>query len=137
MNNSIIREERNEDGRDNMKTVIGIGLYKIRYEMDVQGSSKDHNYVAGVIAYTSKEAVDTLAEFGKNNVKGFKGMKIHEVSFDGLCHAMSDNVKGAILDTAKLEGKVVSKDDYDALLSEGKSEAKKTPKKRILPKNKD
>ena len=130
---SIIRkdERQEQDRTDNMKTVKGIGLYKIRYEMDVADSTKDHNYIVGVIAYTSKEAIDTLAKFGQENVKGFKGMKVDEVSFDGLCHAMSDDVKDAILNTAKLEGKVVSKEDYDALLVEGKKEAKKTTKKSI------
>lgn len=112
--------------QDNLKTVKGIGLYKIRYEMDVKGSSRDQNYMAGVIAYTSKEAVDTLIGFAKKNVKGFKGMRVDEVAFEGLCHALSDDVKDAILNTAKLEGKVVSKEDYEALLAEGKKQTKKS-----------
>jgi hypothetical protein len=112
--------------QDNLKTVRGIGLYKIRYEMDVKDSSRDHNYMAGVIAYTSKEAVDTLIGFAQKNVRGFKGMRVEEVAFEGLCHALSDDVKDAILNTAKLEGKVVSKEDYDSLLAERKKEAKKS-----------
>jgi len=82
--------------------------------------------MAGVIAYTSKEAVDTLIGFAKKNVKGFKGMRVDEVAFEGLCHALSDDVKDAILNTAKLEGKVVSKEDYEALLAEGKKQTKKS-----------
>jgi hypothetical protein len=116
--------------QDNMKTVKGIGLYKIRYEMDVKDSSREQNYIAGVIAYTSKEAIDTLAAFATKNVKGFKGMKVEEVAFEGLCHAMSDTVKDAILNTAKLEGVVVSKEDYEAVLAEGKKKVKKS----IVPK---
>ncbi len=122
-----------EAPQDNLKTVKGIGLYKIRYEMDVTDSSRDHSYMAGVIAYTSKEAVDTLVIFARKRVKGFKGMKVEEVAFEGLCHAMSDTVKEAVLKTAILEGKVVSKSDYEALLAEGQ---KQTNKKSIIPKAK-
>ncbi len=122
-----------EAPQDNLKTVKGIGLYKIRYEMDVTDSSRDHSYMAGVISYTSKEAVDTLVTFARAKVKGFKGMKVEEVAFEGLCHAMSDTVKEAVLKTAILEGKVVSKSDYEALLAEGQ---KQTNKKSIIPKAK-
>jgi hypothetical protein len=118
---------------DNLKTVKGIGLYKINYEMDVSGSNRDQNYIAGVIAYTSKEAIDTLSEFAVKRVKGYKGMKVEQVAFEGLCHAMSVEVQEAVLRTAKLEGKVVSKEDYDTLLAERKSETKKV-KKSIIPK---
>jgi len=126
---------------DNLKTVKGIGLYKIRYEMDVSDSSRDHNYVVGVIAYTSKEAVDTLADFGKNNIKGFKGMRVDEVAFEGLCHAMSDSVKTAILNVAVAEGDLIRKEQYDAILKSAGSKVKtdiktdiKKPKKSIIPK---
>ncbi len=119
---------------DNLKTVKGIGLYKINYEMDVRGSNRDQNYIAGVIAYTSKEAIDTLTDFAVKRVKGFKGMKVEQVAFEGLCHAMSVEVQEAVLKTAKLEGKVVSREDYDALLSERKIETKKAVKKSIIPK---
>lgn len=118
--------------QDNLKTVKGIGLYKIRYEMDVKNTTRDQNYMAGVIAYTSKEAVDTLIGFARKNITGFKGMKVEEVAFEGLCHALSDEVREAILSTAKLEGAVVSKEDYNALLAEGK----KSVKKSIIPKAK-
>ena len=122
-----------ESQLDNFKPTKGIGLYKIRYEMDVTGSTREQNYIAGVISYTSKEAIDTLADYARKNVKGFKGMKVEEVAFEGLCHAMSESVKGAILKTAMLEGAVVSKEDYDAVLEENKKETKKT-KKTIIPK---
>ena len=55
----IIREENqnnSEQHPDNFKPVKGICLYKIKYEMDVDGSSRDQNYIAGVMAYSSDEA---------------------------------------------------------------------------------
>jgi len=121
----------NADERDNMKTQQGIGLYKIRYEMDVKDSSREQAYMAGVIAYTSKEAVDTLIVFAKANVKGFKGMKVEEVAFEGACHALSDSVKDAVIKTAILESKVVTKEDYEAVVEEAKANAKK---QSIIPK---
>jgi hypothetical protein len=124
----------NENESDNMKTQQGIGLYKIRYEMDVKGSTRDQNYIAGIIAYTSKEAVDTLVNFAKNRIKGFKGMKVEEVAFEGGCHALSDRVKEAVVKTAILEGKVVTKEDYDVVVAESKEAAK--VKKSIIPKDK-
>lgn len=124
-----------EQENDNMKTEKGIGLYKIRYEMDVKGSKREQAYIAGVISYTSKEAVDTLINFAKARVKGFKGMKIEEVSFDGACHALSDKVKTAIIGSALLEGTVVSKKDYEDALAEAKEATKKASKKSsIIPK---
>ena len=128
---SVVEEEMQED----IKSVKGIGLYKIRYEMDVVGSSRDQNYVAGILAYTSREAIDTLVAFGKNSVKGFKGMKVSEIAFEGLCHDFSDAVKNAVVDRAKLDGEVVSKEDYDSVLSEKKKETKKSSKKSILTKD--
>ena len=61
--------------QDHMKQGKGIGLYKIRYQMDIKGNSKERGYMAGVIAYTSREAIDTLVNFAKVRVKGFKGLK--------------------------------------------------------------
>jgi len=127
----------NVEKRDNMKAVDGIGLYKIRYEMDVQGSSRNQNYTAGVIAYTSKQAVDTLVKFAANNIKGFKGLKTEEVSFDGACHALSDEVKQAIIGKAIMDGIVISKDDHDALIKEANKTTKKTTKRSVIPKDKE
>lgn len=126
---NVDQEQRPDD---NFKAVKGIGLYKIKYEMDVQGSTRDQNYIAGVMAYSSDEAVQTLVKFARTNVKGFKGMRTHEVAFEGPIHSMSDAVKEAVLKTATLEGKVVSKDDYNALLEEKKKAISK--KKTIIPK---
>lgn len=122
---------------DNFKSDRGIGLFKIRYEMDVKNSIRDQGYMAGVIAYSSKEAVDTLINFAKKNVKGFKGMKIDEVSYDGACHAMSDTVKSAVIKGAIKEGIVVRKEEYQAALESSVKEAKKTTvgKKSIIPKD--
>jgi hypothetical protein len=122
---------------DNMKTTKGIGLYKINYEMDVKDSVREQSYIAGVIAYSSKEAVDTLINFARKNVKGFKGMKVNEVSFDGACHAMSDTVKSAILRGAIKDGDVVETEKYKAALeASNKTSAKKDGKKKsIIPKD--
>lgn len=115
-----------------MKSQKGIGLYKIKYEMDVKGSNKDQNYIAGMIAYTSDEAVNTLVNFAKNNVKGFKGLKIDEVSFDGPCHAISDSVREAIIGKAVMDNIVVLKEDYDNVMQQV-SKQKKQVKKSIIP----
>lgn len=124
-----------ENQTDNMKTTKGIGLYKINYEMDVKNSVREQSYIAGVVAYSSKEAVDTLIEFAKKNVKGFKGMKVNEVSFDGACHAMSETVKNAVLKSAIREGIVVEKEKFKAALeSSSKTEKKPATKKSIIPK---
>lgn len=120
---------------DNVKTQEGIGLFKIKYEMDVKNSARDQNYIAGVIAYNSKEAIDSLVDFAKKRVKGFKGLKIDEVAFEGSCHSMSDRVRDAILRDAINKGKVVLREDYDALLE--KKPTKKVTKKSILPENKE
>jgi len=126
-----------EERQDNMKRNTGIGLYKIRYEMDVQGSSRNQNYIAGVIAYTSKEAVDTLVKFASKNIKGFKGLKTEEVSFEGECHALSDAVKKAILKTAVMEGVVIPKEEHEVFVEEAVKSAKKSVKKSIIPKDKE
>lgn len=127
----------NVEGRqDNMKTQEGIGLYKIRYEMDVTGSTREQSYIAGVIAYTSKEAVETLVKFANARVKGFKGLKTEEVAFEGNCHAMSDAVKNAVLKTAVVEGEVVLKDEHEELLAAA-SKPKRGRKTSIIPKDKD
>lgn len=117
---------------DNVKPQEGIGLFKIRYEMDVVNKTRDNSYVVGIIAYTSKEAVDTLVAFCKSRVQGFKGMRIDEVAFEGLVHDVSPSVKNALLKTAILQGEVVSKADYDALLED----SQKKTKKSIIPKDK-
>ena len=124
---------------DNFKEVAGIGLYKIRYEMDVKGSAKEQNYIAGVIAYSSEEAVNTLVEFAKLKVKGFKGLKIEEVAYEGGCHAMSDKVRTAIIKGAKADGVVVGKSKYDEVVAQLEDATKKatTAKKSIIPKDKE
>lgn len=134
--------ENVEQQKDNFKAVAGIGLYKIRYEMDVQGSTKEQNYIAGVISYSSEEAVKTLVEFAKLKVKGFKGLKIEEVAYEGGCHAMSDSVRKAIIKGAKEDGTVVGKSQYDevvAELTQLKENNKKaySAKKSIIPKEKE
>lgn len=112
----------------------GIGLYKIRYEMDVKGNVAGQGYIAGIISYNSEEAVNTLVKFCKKRVKGFKGLKIEECGFEGGCHAMSDSVRDAVLKTAILEGLVVPKSEHDMIVEEAMKSVKKTTKKSIVPK---
>lgn len=125
-----------EKPMDNFKATSGIGLYKIRYEMDVVNSAREQNYIAGVISYSSDEAVKTLVNFAKGNVKGFKGLKIEEVAFEGGCHAISDTVRKEILKVAKLEGVVVDKSQYDEIVAKLEKVEKKaaSTKKTIIPK---
>lgn len=128
--------ENTQQNQDNLKQQRGIGLFKINYEMDVKGSTKDHSYTAGVVAYTQKEAIDTLVQFGNRNVKGFKGMRIKETSFEGYCHAISDAVKDVIVKGAVIDGMAVTMEDHKAMMKDAKKEAKKTVKKSIVPKDK-
>jgi hypothetical protein len=125
------------DGQDNFKAVDGIGLYKIQYEMDVKNTEKPQNYIVGIIAYSSKEAIDTLVKFARKRIRGFKGLKIETVAFEGLCHEMSDKVKDAVINSAKVEGIVVDKAKYDADLDiamQASAKASST-KKSIIPKD--
>lgn len=123
-----------EARQDNMKTQDGIGLYKISYEMDAD-TKRDPSYIAGIIAYTSEEAVKTLVTFCKKRVKGFKGLRINEVAYEGGCHAVSDSVRDAIIGTAVMEGFVIPKEDHEVLMKEAVKEAK-GKKKSIIPKDK-
>lgn len=122
-----------ESNQERFKNVEGIGLYKVNYEMDVVGADQRASFSAGIIAYTSEEAIQTLTDFLTKNIKGFKGMKIQEMGFEGLCHAMSEKVENAIINKALKMGKVLLPED-DA--PEEKPKAKKAQQKRsIVPKD--
>jgi hypothetical protein len=123
-----------EQSQERFKAVKGIGLYKIRYEMDVKGSDKNKAYTAGIIAYTNDEAVNTLVNFAKTRVKGFKGIRVNELSFEGLCHSMSDKVKDAVIKTAIAEGKVVAMEDHKTELVNLEKKTPKNTKKSVIPK---
>lgn len=123
-----------EARQDNMKTQEGIGLYKITYEMDLTSNKRDNNYIAGIIAYTSEEAVQTLVKFCKERVDGFKGLRINEVAYEGGCHAVSDSVRNAIIGGAVMEGLVIPKEDHDVLMESAVKETK-GKKKSIIPKD--
>lgn len=126
----MIMNMESESNEKRFTNVKGIGLYKINYEMDVKGDSNAAAYTAGIIAYSNEEAVQTLTDFCSKNVKGFKGMKINELAFEGLCHAMSEKVETAIINKALAAGTVV-----DASAVDKPAKAKKAPQKRsILPK---
>lgn len=129
-----------ESNQERFKAVKGIGLYKLNYEMDLVGHGVEQrpSYIAGIIAYTNEEAVQTLVKFCKNNVGGFKGLKINEVAFEGLCHEMSEQVKNVILNGAVKEGKVVATEAHAAVLEELEKSSKKQAKlkKSIIPKEK-
>lgn len=127
--------ENKAEKMDNMKTEKGIGLYKISYEMDTKTNGSEKNYIAGILAYTNKEAIDTLVDFCKTKVKGFKGFKVNEVAYEGGCHALSEDVRNAVVATAVLDGLVVYKQDHDAKVEKLTKENKKA-KKSILAKEK-
>ena len=121
-----------EANQQKFKEVKGIGLYKINYEMSLKGDDNKPSYIAGIIAYNSEEAVQTLVSFLRNKVKGFKGLKINELAFEGLCHEMSDTVKDAVINGAIAEGKVTA---VKAKATKPAVKAKtKATKKSILPK---
>jgi hypothetical protein len=134
----MIMNMDSESNEQRFKGNKGIGLYKVNYEMDVKGSSDGEVYTAGVIAYSSEEAIKTLSNFSAKRIKGFKGMKINELAFEGLCHAMSDKVKKAVIRGAIAEGKVVSKQAHQAVLSELEDAMRKpkTTVKRSIVKDK-
>jgi hypothetical protein len=125
-----------ESNEQRFKSGKGIGLYKVNYEMDVKGSSDKPQFTAGVVAYTSEEATKTLVEFSRQSIKGFKGMKINEMAFEGYCHALSNKVKKAIINQAINEGKVISKQAHNAVLAELETAMTKTrtTKKSIVKK---
>ena len=135
----MIMNMDSESNVERFKAVKGIGLYKVSYEMDVKGSSDRPQYTAGVIAYTSEEAIQTLVDFSTKNVKGFKGMKVNEMAFEGLCHAVSDKVKNVILNGAVKEGKVVATEAHKKVLTEleEKMKAEAKTKKSIVKKSKE
>jgi len=112
--------ENNENER--FLTKQGIGLFKIDYEMDLGANvnSGDHAYHAGVIAYGSEEAQQTLNAFCVKNVAGFRGMKVSQMGFEGYCHAVSDNVRKQIIQGAVNEGIVayVEADTKDEVVKE-------------------
>ena len=129
-----MESESNEQRFTNVK---GIALYKVSYEMDIKGDSNPETFTAGVVAYSNEEALQTLTNHCKNNITGFKGMKINEMAFEGLVHAMSDKVEKAIINKAIAMGKVVHPRVVADLKKEmnSKPATKKTSTKRsILPK---
>jgi uncharacterized protein YaeQ len=131
----MIMNVDNESNQKRFNPEGGIGLFKINYEMDLKGSSDNPQYSAGIIAYSNEQAVKTLVNFCKNKVKGFKGLKVQELAFEGLCHEISDEVKNVILNGAVKEGKVVASKDHQKVLEE--LEAKMKAKKSIVKKSKE
>lgn len=94
---------------DKIKEKMGIGLFKINYEMDLAGQNQNSDrpqYTAGILAHTNDEAVETLRLFCVKNVKGFKGFRINQIGFDGLCHEMSESVKEKVIGGAIAKGLV-------------------------------
>lgn len=91
---------------DKAKINQGIGLFKINYDMDLAGRSDTDrpHYTAGIIAHTNDEAVETLRMFCVKNVKGFKGFRIDQIAFEGLCHEMSESVKEKVIGGAIARG---------------------------------
>jgi hypothetical protein len=64
-----------------------LGLYKIDYEIEGESRMKDTMWSVGILAYDSEEAVKCLAKWLR------KPFKIDTLSFQGPCHAVSDQVQ--------------------------------------------
>lgn len=115
--------------QDRMMQNRGIGLFKIDYEMDVRDSKGEHTYQAGILAYGSDEAVETLRQDLIKRVKGFKGFKINQVAFDGYCHALSNKVRSAVINGAVNEGLVAYTPNK---VVKEKTTKTTTPKRKIV-----
>jgi len=136
----MIENVEGKEGQNRFNPHGGLGLYKIRYEMDIKGENKsDQGFIAGILAFSNEEAIQALLEFCKKNVKGFKGFKVEEIGFDGACHEMSEQVKIAVVNRAIKAGEVISKPDFEAkvaqLTKNAKSKATRGKKTSILPKD--
>lgn len=77
---------------------LGISLFKIDYEIKGQ----DSIWSAGIVAYSSEEAVKSLAGFLRETIKGFKGFKISQLSFQGQVHHLSDAVRAKIVEGSQV-----------------------------------
>ena len=102
----------------------GISLFKIDYE--IQG--QDSIWSAGIVAYSSEEAVKSLAGFLKDTIKDFKGFKIDTLSFQGAVHHLSDAVRSAII--GPLSKKPRKKKDVEKNEAKKKSILKKDDEKK-------
>lgn len=98
----------------------GISLFKIDYE--IQG--QDSIWSAGIVAYSSEEAVKSLAKFLRETIKDFKGFKIDTLAFQGQVHHLSEQVREKIMQSAQ----VVTQEELQA-------EAKPKKKKSVLKKD--
>lgn len=76
----------------------GISLFKIDYEIQGQESI----WSAGIVAYSSEEAVKSLAKFLRDTIKDFKGFKISQLSFQGSVHHLSDSVRAKIVEGSQV-----------------------------------
>lgn len=76
----------------------GISLFKIDYE--IQG--QDSIWSAGIVAYSSEEAVKSLAKFLRETIKNFKGFKISQLAFQGQVHHLSDSVRAKIVEGSQV-----------------------------------
>jgi len=84
----------------------GISLFKIDYE--IQG--QDSIWSAGIVAYSSEEAVKSLAKFLSQTIKDFKGFKIDTLAFQGQVHHLSEQVRARIVEGSQ----VVTQEDLKA-----------------------
>lgn len=85
----------------------GISLFKIDYE--IQG--QDSIWSAGIVAYSSEEAVKALAKFLRDTIKGFKGFKIDTLAFQGQVHHLSDQVREKIIQGAQVVSQAELKEE--------------------------
>jgi len=98
----------------------GISLFKIDYEID--GQKEGSMWSAGIVAYSSEEAVKSLAKFLRDTVTGFKGFRINTLSFQGQVHHLSEAVREQVMQSSQILGKAELKE----------APKKKTEKKKSI-----
>lgn len=101
----------------------GISLFKIDYEID--GQKEGTMWSAGIVAYSSEEAVKSLAKFLSESHTDFKGFRINQLAFQGQVHHLSESVRKQIVQGSQVVAKA-------ELKKEEKPKKKTTAKKSIL-----
>lgn len=96
-----------------------LGLYKVDYEIEGDSRMKDTLWSAGILAYSSEEAVKSLADWLK------KPFKIDTLSFQGPCHAVSEVVREKIYEGQLAKMKAAKKTEKKETKTTVKRPAKK------------
>ena len=87
----------------------GISLFKIDYEID--GQTEGSMWSAGIVAYSSEEAVKSLAKHLSKTVTDFKGFKINTLSFQGQVHHLSEAVREQVVQGSQIMSKTELKEE--------------------------